>query len=186
MDVSDLKKNVKLLLNEQPFTVTEFMFVKPGKGQGLYKCKLKNLMTGAILERTWRSGEKLESANVESRTFQYLFASGDMFTFMDNDSYEQIEVPSEVVGYNKNFLMDQIEVDLLFFNGKVIDVTLPSHVVMTITETGEGAKGDTATGATKPAIVETGFEIQVPLFLKQGERVKIDTRTGEYCERVNS
>lgn len=186
MDVSDLKKNVKLLLNGNPFTVTEFTFVKPGKGQGLYKCKLKNLVSGAIMERTWRSGEKLEPADVETRSFQYLFANGDAYTFMDSESFDQIEVGADVVGHNKNFLMDQLAVELLFFNGKVIDVTLPSHVVMEVTETGEGVKGDTATGATKSAIVETGYEIQVPLFLKQGEKVKIDTRTGEYCERVNN
>lgn len=186
MDVSDLKKNVKLLLNGNPFVVTEFTFVKPGKGQGLYKCKLKNLVSGAIMERTYRSGEKLEQADVETRGFQYLFASPDGYTFMDRENYEQIEVGSDVVGNNRNFLMDQLDVELLFFNGKVIDVTLPSHVVMEVTETGEGAKGDSATGATKPATLETGYEIQVPLFLKQGERVKIDTRTGEYCERVNS
>lgn len=186
MDVSDLKKNVKLLLNGNPFVVTEFTFVKPGKGQGLYKCKLKNLISGAIMERTYRSGEKLEAADVETRGFQYLYVNGDAYTFMDRENYEQIDVLADVVGNNKNFLMDQLDVELLFFNGKVIDVTLPSHVVMEITETGAGAKGDSATGATKPATLETGYEIQVPLFLKQGERVKIDTRTGEYCERVNN
>lgn len=186
MDVSDLKKNVKLLLNGNPFVVTEFTFVKPGKGQGLYKCKLKNLVSGAIMERTYRSGEKLEPADVETRGFQFLYVNGDAYTFMDRENYEQIDVPEDVVSNNKHFLMDQLDVELLFFNGKVIDVTLPSHVVMEITETGAGAKGDSATGATKPATLETGYEIQVPLFLKQGEKVKIDTRTGEYCERVNS
>lgn len=186
MDVSDLKKNAKLQINGHPYSVVEFMFVKPGKGQGLYKCKLKNLMTGAVIERTYRSGEKLESADVETRGFQFLFAGSDGYTFMDNQSYEQLEIANDIVGDSKNFLMDQLEVELLFFNGKVIDCSLPSHVVMEITECEPGIKGDTATGATKLATIQTGYTLQVPLFIKAGERIKIDTRTGDYVERVNN
>lgn len=185
MDVSDLRKNAKLELDGHPFVVVEFQFVKPGKGQGLYKCKLKNMITGAVLDRTWRSGEKLTAANVESKKMQYLFSSGDAFTFMDTATYEQVELPADVVGDDQNFLLDNLDCDVLFYNERPVGVSLPSHVVMEITECEPGVKGDTATNVTKNAQVQTGLQIQVPLFIKQGERVKIDTRTGEYVERVN-
>jgi elongation factor P len=185
MDVSDLKKNAKLVIDGQPWTVVEFQFVKPGKGQGLYKCRIKNLVTGSVVDRTWRSGEKLQSADVETRTHQYLFSDGDTFTFMDNQSYEQVSVPADLVGDDKNFLMDNLEVEILFFNERPIGISLPSHVVMEIVEAEPGVKGDTATNVTKGAIVQTGYAIQVPLFIKVGEKVKIDTRTGAYVERVN-
>lgn len=186
MDVSDLRKNAKLEIDGHPFVVVEFQFVKPGKGQGLYKCKLKNMITGAVLDRTWRSGEKLTAANVESKKMQYLFSSGETFTFMDNDTYEQVELPADVVGDDKFFLLDNLECDVLFYNERPVGLSLPSHVVMEITECEPGVKGDTATNVTKNATIETGKQIQVPLFIKQGERIKIDTRTGDYIERVNN
>lgn len=185
MDVSELRKNAKVELDGQPYVVTDFQFVKPGKGQGLYKCKLKNMITGSVLDRTWRSGEKLEAANVESKKMQFLYASGEGFTFMDNSTYEQVELPTEVVSDDKNFLLDNLECEVLFYNERPVGISLPSHVVMEITETEPGVKGDTATNVTKGAVVQTGFQIQVPLFIKQGEKVKIDTRTGAYVERVN-
>lgn len=185
MDVSDLKKNAKLQFNGQPWVVTEFQFVKPGKGQGLYKCKIKNLITGAVVDRTWRSGEKLEAADVESRTYEYLFNTGDMYTFMDTSTYEQVEVPAELIGDDARFMMDNLPVDILFFNGRPVGVTLPSHVTMEVQECEPGVKGDTATGATKGATMQTGYELQVPLFIKVGDKLKIDTRTGGYVERVN-
>lgn len=186
MDVSELKKNAKLVLDGHPFQVTEFQFVKPGKGQGLYKCRLKNMLTGATIDRTWRSGEKLEAANVESRRMQFLFATGDGFTFMDNESYEQVELGADLVGDDKNYLLDQLEVDVLFYNNRAVGVTLPSHIVLTITESEPGVKGDSANNPTKRATVQTGYSLQVPLFVKEGEKIKIDTRTGEYVERVNT
>lgn len=185
MDVSDLKKNIKLLIDGQPWVVTEFQFVKPGKGQGLYKCKIKNMLSGSVIDRTWRSGEKLEAANVESRTMQYLYNDGTQYTFMDNLNYEQVEIQTDIIGDDRNFLMDNLEVEVLFFNNRAVGVTVPSHVVMTVTECEPGIKGDTATGATKGATVETGYSLQVPLFIKEGEKLKIDTRTGAYIERVN-
>jgi elongation factor P len=185
MDVSDLKKNAKLQIDGQPWVVVDFQFVKPGKGQGLYKCKIKNMISGSVVDRTWRSGEKLEEADVESRTYQYLFATPEGFTFMDTSSYEQIELSKDAVGEDSRFLMDQQEVDILSFEGRPVGLTLPSHVVMEVTECEPGVKGDTATGATKGATVETGYTLQVPLFLKAGERIKVDTRTGSYVERVN-
>ena len=185
MDVSELKKNVKLDIDGHPWVVTDFQFVKPGKGQGLYKCKIKNMITGAVVDRTWRSGEKLEAADVESRKYEFLFSSGDTFTFMDSASYEQVELPQELVDSNASFLMDNLGVDILFYKGRPVDVTLPSHVVMEVSECEPGVKGDTATGATKGAKVQTGYELQVPLFIKVGDKLKVDTRTGSYVERVN-
>ncbi len=185
MDVSDLRKNAKLKIDGHPFIVTEFQFVKPGKGQGLYKCKIKNMITGAVMDRTWRSGEKLEAADVESKKMQFIFQNGDAYTFMDTVTYDQIEVQSEVIGKDADFLLDSLEVDVLLYEGRVVGVTLPSHLVMEVTECEPGVKGDTATNVTKGAKIESGVEIQVPLFIKQGDNIKIDTRTRSYVERVN-
>jgi elongation factor P len=185
MDVSELRKNAKVELDGQPYVVTDFQFVKPGKGQGLYKCKLKNMITGSVLDRTWRSGEKLVAANVESKKMQFLYASGEGFTFMDNQTYEQIELSGDVVADDKNFLLDNLECEVLLYNERPVGISLPSHIVMEIVETEPGVKGDTATNVTKSATVQTGLQVQVPLFIKQGEKVKIDTRTGAYVERVN-
>jgi elongation factor P len=186
MDVSELRKNAKLQMDGHPYVVTDFQFVKPGKGQGLYKCRLKNMITGATIDRTWRSGERLEAANVESRRMQYLFAGGDTFTFMDSENYEQVELSADLVGDDKNFLYEQLEVEVLFYNNRPVGVTLPSHIIMKIVESEPGVKGDSANNPTKLATLETGYKLQVPLFVKEGERVKIDTRTGDYIERVNS
>lgn len=185
VDVSELKKNTKIEIDGHPYTVVEFQFVKPGKGQGLYKCRIKNMITGAVIDRTWRSGEKFDAANVESKQMQYLFASADGFTFMDNESYEQVELSSSVVGDDKWFLLDNLAVDVLFYNERPVGISLPSHVIMEITDSEPGVKGDTATNVTKQATVSTGYQVQVPIFIKVGERVKIDTRTGAYIERVN-
>lgn len=184
MDVSELKKNAKVLLDGHPFIVTEFLFVKPGKGQGLYKCKLKNMITGAVIDRTWRSGETFLPANVESRKMQYIFSDQHGFTFMDNENYEQVAVAANIVGEDKNFLLEQTLVDVLFHNERPVGVTLPSHVVMQIVECQPGVKGDTATNATKDAKLATGHVVQVPLFIKEGEHIKISTETGAYIERV--
>lgn len=186
MDVSDLKKNAKLKIDNAPWVVVDFQFVKPGKGQGLYKCKIKNMLSGSVVERTYRSGEKLEAADVESRGYQYLFESGDSFTFMDNETYEQVEVAAEKIGEDKYFLLDELKVDIMFFEGRAVGVNLPSHVTMEVTECEPGVKGDTAQGATKAATLSTGLSVQVPLFIKIGERLKIDTRTKSYVERVNN
>lgn len=185
MDVSDLRKNLKLQIDGAPWVVTQFQFVKPGKGQGLYKCKLKNLITGAVVDRTWRSGEKLTPADVESRSMEYLFADDESFTFMDSETYEQVAIQRDLIGDDANFLMDNLKCDVLFYKGRAVGVTLPSHVVMEVVEAEPGVKGDSATGTTKGATVQTGYKIQVPLFIKVGEKLKIDTRTGAYVERVN-
>lgn len=193
MDVNELRKNAKVELDGHPYVVTEFQFVKPGKGQGLYKCKLKNMITGAVLDRTWRSGERLEAANVDSRTMQFLFAGADSFTFMDSETYEQIELSADLVGDDKYFLLDApppgsdlpIAYDVLFYNERPVGLNVPSHIVMEIVECEPGVKGDTATNVTKGATIGSGLEVQVPLFIKQGEYIKVDTRTKSYVERVN-
>ena len=185
MDVSELKKNVKLEIDGQPWVVTDFQFVKPGKGQGLYKCKIKNMISGSVVDRTYRSGERLQAADVESRKYEYLFSTADAFTFMDNETYEQVELRTELVGSDSKFLMDNLGVDILFYNSRPVGLTLPSHVTMEVSECEPGVKGDTATGATKGATVQTGYELQVPLFIKVGDKLKIDTRAGSYVERVN-
>ena len=185
MDVSELKKNAKLEIDGQPWVVTEFQFVKPGKGQGLYKCKIKNMITGSVIERTWRSGERLEAANVESKELQFLYATGETYTFMDNATYEQVEMPADVIGDDTAYLLDNLDCDVLLYNERPVGVSLPSHVVMEVVECEPGVKGDTATNVTKGATVQTGATIQVPLFIKQGEKIKVDTRTGAYVERVN-
>jgi elongation factor P len=185
MDVSELKKNAKLEIDGQPWVVTDFQFVKPGKGQGLYKCKIRNMITGAVIDRTWRSGERLEAADVESRKYEYLFKTDEGFTFMDNESYEQVELRTELVADDASFLMDNLPVDILFYNGRPVGLTLPSHVTMEVTECEPGVKGDTATNTTKGATLQTGYQVQVPLFIRVGDKLKIDTRDGRYIERVN-
>lgn len=185
MDVNELRKNAKLEIDGQPYIVTEFQFVKPGKGQGLYKCKIKNMITGSVVDRTWRSGEKLQAANVESKKMQFLFASDDSFTFMDTETYDQIELSADLVGDDKYFLLDEMQADVLLYNERPVGLSLPSHITMEIVECEPGVKGDTATNVTKGATVQTGKTIQVPLFIKKGEKIKVDTRNGSYVERVN-
>jgi len=185
MDVNELRKNAKIELDGHPYVVVDFQFVKPGKGQGLYKCKLKNMISGSVIDRTYRSGERLTAANVESKKMQFLFESGGSYTFMDNETYEQIELSAELIGDDKYFLLDQLAVDVLFHNERPVGVSLPSHIVMEVTECEPGVKGDTATNVTKGATVQTGLAVQVPLFIKLGEKIKIDTRNRSYVERVN-
>jgi elongation factor P len=185
MDVSHIKKNVKIEIDGQPWVVVDFQFVKPGKGQGMYKCKIKNMLTGAVLDRTWRSGEKFTEADVESRKMQFLFENSGTYTFMDNETYEQVELAEAVVGDDRFYLSDQLNVDMLVYNERAVGITLPSHIIMSIAECEPGVKGDTATNVTKGAVTNTGLQVQVPLFIKIDEKIKIDTRTGSYVERVN-
>jgi elongation factor P len=185
MDTSDIKKNLKIMMDGAPYTVVDFQFVKPGKGQAFTRCKIKNLATGAVLERTWKSGEKLEPADVEERKMTYIYPEGDKYVFMDGQSGEQIYVNKDLIGDEAQFLMDGLAVDVMLWNGNAIGVELPAHVVVQITASEPGVKGDTASNVTKPATIATGATVNVPLFVKEGEWIKIDTRTGEYLERVN-
>ncbi|MFO0661870.1 MAG: elongation factor P [Polyangiaceae bacterium] len=185
MDTSDIKKNLKLMVDGSPYTVVDFQFVKPGKGQAFTRVKIRNLATGAVLERTFKSGEKLEPADVEERQMQYIFEDGENFVFMEPASGDQSYVPKEKIGEESKFLLDGLEVDIVFWNGNPIGVTLPAHVVIQITHSEPGVKGDTASNVTKPATLSTGAQVNVPLFINEGDWVKVDTRTGEYLERVN-
>jgi len=183
---SDLRKGLKIIIDGQPYIITDFQFSKPGKGQALYRCKLKNMITGYTMDRTYRSGDKFEPANLEERKMQYLYNDGEGYHFMDTKTYDQITLTEENVGEAKNFLQDNMEVDVLFFNETPISINLPNFVQLKVVKADPGVKGDTATGATKPATLETGYTIQVPLFVEEGDVLKIDTRTGQYVERVKS
>ena len=183
-DTSDIRKGLKVLMDGNPYTVVEFQFVKPGKGAAFTRTKMKNLLTGAVLERNLRSGDKLEPADVETKTMQYLYSDADSFIFMDTSTYDQVNIPKATVGESADFMPENINVEVLFLENRAVDVTLPNFIEQPITETEPGFRGDTSTNTTKPAKISTGATIQVPLFIAEGDVVKIDTRTGEYLERV--
>lgn len=183
-DASDIRKGLKIMMDGSPYTVVEFQFVKPGKGAAFTRTKIKNLLTGAVLERNFRSGEKFEPADVEVKGMQYLYKDGDFFVFMDNSDYNQVQIPSETIGDDARFMPENINVEVLFFQGRAVGVTLPNFIEQAITETEPGFRGDTSSNTTKPAKIGTGATINVPLFINAGDVVKIDTRTGEYLERV--
>jgi len=175
-DTSEIRKGLKVLMDGNPYTIVEFQFVKPGKGQAFTRTKFKNLLTGAVIERNLRSGEKLEPANVEEKSMQFLFREGEDFVFMDNANYEQIHVNKDIVGDDWKFLKDNLECAVLIFNERPVGVTLPTFVIVKITETEPGARGDTSGNVLKPATIETGAVVGVPLFVKQGESIRIDPR----------
>ena len=180
----DLRKGLKIEIDEDPFVIVQFDFVKPGKGKALYKCKLKNMLTGALFDRTFRSSEKFKEANLEEREMEYLYSDGEGFCFMDTSTYDQIFLNKDQVDESKNFLKENITCSILFFDEKPIGLTLPFFINLRIVKADPWVKGDTASGDTKPATLETGYVLQVPPFAEEGEVVKIDTRTGEYVERV--
>lgn len=181
---SDLKKGLKILLDGEPHVITQYDFTKPGKGQALYKCKLRNLVTGTLFDRTYRSGESFEPANLEERDMQFLYQDDSGYVFMDQKSYEQTSISAEVLGDDKYFLIDNMEVKVLLFGERGIGLTLPNFVNLRITVSEPWAKGDTAAGNSKPATVETGYTLSVPPFVDEGTLIQIDTRTGEYVTRV--
>jgi elongation factor P len=183
-DTSDIRKGLKIMMDGAPYTVVEFQFVKPGKGAAFTRTKVKNLLTGAVLERNFRSGEKFEPANVETKTMQYLYKDADSFVFMDTTSYDQVQIPDTTIGESSDYMPENINVEVLFFQDRAVGVTLPNFIEQAIVETEPGFRGDTATGSTKPGKISTGATINVPLFISVGDIVKIDTRTGEYIERV--
>ena len=185
METADIKKGLKIMVADQPCLVVEAQFVKPGKGQAFTRAKMKSMVSGAVLERTYKSGEKVEVADVEERTLQYIYPEGEDFVFMDAQSGEQITVSAEKVGDDSRWLSDGMNVSIVLFKGQPIGITVPNSVVLQIVGSEPGIKGDTASGATKPATLSTGAVINVPLFINEGEWVKVDTREGAYLERVN-
>ena len=182
---SDLRKGLKVEIDGDPYIVTDFDFCKPGKGQALYRCKLKNMISGSTMDRTFRSVDKLGKPDLRDRDMTYSYQEGDEYVFMDTESFEEVRVSAEQLGDQKYFLDDDMACNMLFFKERPIEVNLPTFVVKRIAETEPGARGDTATNVMKPAKIENGYEIQVPLFLNEGDLVKIDTRTGDYAERVS-
>ena len=184
VDIGEIRKGSKIVVDGDPCVVAEYQFVKPGKGQALYKCKIRNMITGALWDKTWRSGERFEKADLEEHRMQFLYTDGGEYHFMNNESYEQVMLTTEQVGDAVNFLYENLDVDMLFFSGKPIGLTLPNFVELEITKSDPGIKGDTASNTTKPATVSTGYVLQVPLFVNEGEWIKIDTRDGSYVERV--
>jgi len=181
---SDLRKGLKIELDGDPFVVTEFQFCKPGKGQALYRCKLRNMLSGASMDKTFRSVDKIDKPDLREKELLFSYEDGEDLVFMDSETYEQISIPSSLLGDKKFFLADDMTCSVLFYQDKPIDVTLPFSVEKRIAKTDPGARGDTATNVTKPAWLENGYEIQVPLFINEGDIVKIDIRTGDYAERV--
>jgi elongation factor P len=181
---SDFKRGLRIMYEGQPHQLVEFQHHKPGKGAAIVRTKLKNLLTGNTVDPTFRSGDKVERPDLEDKDVQYLYASDGMFHFMDPQSYDQFEVAEDVIGDAKNFMVENITCQVLFFEGRVISIDLPNHVVLEVVECDPAVKGDTVQGATKPAKLQTGHSVMVPLFIEEGSKLKVDTRTGDYIERA--
>ena len=181
---NEFRGGLKILLDGDPCAIIENEFVKPGKGQAFNRVKIRNLRSGRVIERTFKSGESVEAADVVEVGLQYLYTDGEHWHFMDEQTFEQYAAPREAVGENANWLKEQDLCTLTLWNAVPLSVAPPNFVVLEITETDPGVRGDTASGATKPATVETGAVVKVPLFVNQGERIRIDTRTGEYVARA--
>ncbi|OLO42853.1 elongation factor P [Alkalihalophilus pseudofirmus] len=184
ISVNDLRTGLTIEVDNGIWQVLEFQHVKPGKGAAFVRTKLRNIRTGGIQEKTFRAGEKVAKAHIENRKMQYLYASGDTHTFMDNESYEQLELPSSQIERELKFLKENMEVHIMTYQQEILGVEVPNTVVLEVTETEPGIKGDTASGGTKPATLETGLIVQVPFFINQGDVLIIDTRNGDYVSRA--
>ncbi len=183
-ETSEIRKGLKIMMDGNPFTVVEFQFVKPGKGTAFTRTKMKNLLTGSVIERNLRSGERLEAADVEVKNMQYLYDEGEFCVFMDNTTYDQVQITTDLIGEDKGFMPMNINVEVLFFMGRAVGVTLPNVIEQEIVETEPGARGDTATNVLKAAKIASGAQVKVPLFIAVGDVIRVDTRTGEYLDRV--
>ena len=185
LPTNDLRGGMKVEIDKDPYTVVSNEFVKPGKGQSFNRIKLKHLITGRVIEKTFKTTEKLELADVVEQKMRLLYLEQDAAVFMDDDSYEQTTVPFEVISSSKQWLKEEVLFDLIFYNGTVVDLIPPTFMELKITETAPGVRGDTASGRVlKPAILETGAKVQVPIFVNESEVIKVDTRTCEYVSRV--
>jgi elongation factor P len=183
-NAGEFRKGIKVVIEGDPYDMLECNFVKPGKGQALYKCRLRNLLRGSSLDRTYKSGDALEAADVTEIEAQYLYRQGDKWVFMDTTSFEQYELDANQVDDAWKYLKDGMMCQMMLFNDTPISLTPPNHVVLNIEYCEPAVRGNTATGVTKPVKVETGAEIQCPAFIEMGDVIKVDTRTGEYIERV--
>jgi len=183
-DTSNFKKGLKVEIDGKPFEIVDFLHVKPGKGGAFVRTKLKNMLTARVVDQTFRSGEKVGRPNLQEKQMQYLYKDGRSYCLMDNETYDQVFLSEEQIGESRLFLPENITVNAMFFNDEPIGVELPLFVELMITETEPGVKGDTASKVTKPATLETGAVIPVPIFLNAGDRIKVDTRSGTYVERA--
>ncbi|MFC0188308.1 elongation factor P [Fictibacillus aquaticus] len=184
ISVNDFKTGLTIEVDNGIWQVLEFQHVKPGKGAAFVRSKLRNLRTGGIQEKTFRGGEKVAKAHIENRRMQYLYNSGDTYTFMDTESYEQIELSAAQIEYELKFLLENMNVQIMTYQGETIGVELPNTVELEVTETEPGIKGDTSSGGSKTAVLETGLSVQVPFFINQGDKLVIDTRNGDYVSRA--
>ena len=185
LSTNELKTGLKVEIEGEPYTIVTNEFVKPGKGQPFNRVKLKHLITGRVIERTLKSGEKIEIAVVAESKMRMLYKESDAIVFMDDHTFDQISIPLKVIGDREHWLMEEVTYDIVFYKGEPIEVVPPTFMEMKIVDTAPGVRGDTASGRVlKPAITESGAKIQVPIFVEQGEKIKVDTRTGEYVSRV--
>ena len=184
ISANELRTGVTFEIDGQAFVVIQFTHIKPGKGSPFVRLKMRNLMTGNVIEQTFRPDEKVKSAYLEHKKMQYLYDADGAYTFMDSETYEQISLTKDDLGDAVNYLIENITVDVVYFQEKPVSVELPTFIEAVITESEPGVKGDTATGASKPAKIETGYTVMVPLFVNEGDKIRIDTRSGEYLERV--
>lgn len=184
IDTSAFRNGMKIEIDDHPYEIVEFQHVKPGKGGAFVRTKYKSLLTGHVLEKNFRSGDKFVRPDLEEKSMQFLYQEGTDYHFMDQKTYDQTFLPEEALGEAKNFMKENVEVQILFYRGKAIGVTLPNTMELKIVKCDPGVRGDTVSGALKPAELETGFVVQVPLFINEGDVIKVDTRSGEYLTRV--
>lgn len=184
IDTSEFRKGMKIEIDGEPFEIVDFQHVKPGKGSAFVRTTIRSLLSGRVLQPTLKSGEKVGKPDIEEREMQYLYLQGEDYYFMDNKNYEQTFVGEKVLGDAKNFLKENINASILFYNGKAIGVSLPNSVDLKVAKCDPGIRGDTVSGALKPATLETGYVVNVPLFIEEGDVLKIDTRDGKYLTRV--
>lgn len=185
ISTGDVRSGYKVELEGEPYTVVSNEFVKPGKGQPFNRIKLKHLKTGRVVEKTFKSGEKIDTADVEENKMRMLYKEADAVIFMDDSSYDQVSIPLSLIGDKEQWLIEEILYDVVFYKGQPIDINPPTFMEMKIAETSPGVRGDTSSGRVlKPAITESGAKVQVPIFIEEGEKIKIDTRNGEYVSRV--
>ncbi|SFL68121.1 elongation factor P [Salibacterium qingdaonense] len=184
VSVNDLKTGLTVEVEDDIWTVVDFQHVKPGKGAAFVRTKLRSLRSGNIQEKTFRAGEKINRAHIENRSMQYLYSNGDAHAFMDMETFDQMELTSDQIQYELNFLKENMEVKIMSYGSETLGVELPNNVELEVAETEPGIKGDTASGGTKPAVLQTGYKVQVPFFVNEGDNLVIDTRKGEYVSRA--
>lgn len=184
-ETSDFRKGLKIIYDAQPWVVVDFQHVKPGKGNAFTRTRLRNLLTGSSQDVTFKSGERVDVPDIEDKTMSFLYKEGDSYHFMDQRNFDQVELSETALGDAVKFLLPEMQANVMFYNGRAITVDIPQHVVLKVTYCEPGVRGDTATNVTKPATLETGAIVAVPIFINEGDSVKVDTRTGEYLERTS-